>query len=313
MENEERAKYLKLLERTGCQLLRDIKKGMLVDLYGVVVSYKEPKKSSGTDYTCSIMIADPSRGMRLYNDTSINLFHRDMQTLPKFRREGDIFVLRTAKVQSFNNRLQCTTIKGRSTWAVFHRDNEQQEPAFIPGMSLSLDDKDRNIISILRDWYSAVMRQNSMATVMTPRSVNLSNLPISPAEQRLRNIEHITKPGVFFDLVAEVVGFFSDVTRKMSQLQLTDYTKNDHLQPHNNETTGIIGPLVVKCSCWDEHHHKLPKLSVGSFVFIRNTYSRKDKEECIELRLSGDRTTRLKRPGVHVLEANDPRLQPLLK
>jgi hypothetical protein len=137
------------------------------------------------------MIADPSRGMRLYNDTSINLFHRDMQTLPK--------------VQSINNRLQCTTIKGRSTWAVFHRDNEQQEPAFIPGMSLSLDDKDRNIISILRDWYSAIMRQNSMATVITPRSVNLSNLPIGPAEQRLRNIEHITKPGVFFDLVAEVI------------------------------------------------------------------------------------------------------------
>ncbi|KAJ2959208.1 hypothetical protein NQZ79_g5290 [Umbelopsis isabellina] len=200
---------------TEWQPLETIRKGTKVNICGVVVTSKEPRRTKGT--------ADPSRGIVTNSNgaldfavaTGVNLFHT-MQALPKGLSEGDIFFLRNASVGIWNGKTkQCISVKetGRtiSTWAVYKRVNgQQQDLVDIPGMCLSLDDNDRNIVKLLQDWYSAILRKGNLKTIPTPTtstttttSGNLPKLAIS-SPKRLMNIGNIKQERIFLDLVAEV-------------------------------------------------------------------------------------------------------------
>ncbi|KAG2172741.1 hypothetical protein INT43_000088 [Umbelopsis isabellina] len=317
--------YLKLLKETEWQPLETIKKGTRVNVCGVVVTSKEPRRTKGPDCACTLTIADPSRGFVTNSNgaldfavaTGVNLFH-SMQVLPKGLSEGDIFILKTATVDIWNGKKkQCISVKQGgetiSTWAVYKRINEQkQDVVDIPGMCLSLDDNDRKIVKLLQDWYNAILRKGNLIntpTATTTKTGILPKLAIS-SSKRLMNVGNIKQERIFLDIVAEVVDLFRD---SKTQLLLTDYTENDHLRSRKEGMYNIKSSLIINCTCFDEHHRYLPNLSQGSFVFIRNVNSKKDKGGSMELRLSADRKAPRPKSDVNILDKNDPLLASLLE
>ncbi|KAG2186835.1 hypothetical protein INT44_003061 [Umbelopsis vinacea] len=274
---------------------------------------------ASTDFVCSLSVADPSRGMGQMGDTSINLFHHNSQTLPHFQATGDIFVLRRAKVQSFQNKLQCVSIKGSTAWAVIPSrpsgkdPSNETVPVNIPGMGLSLDEKDHQVIRILQSWLQTMpISGNAFATLTSLPSGN-NFTTFQPTGNMLRTISQITRPGLFSNLVAEVVSHYSNTERKTSQLLVVDYTTNELLAEQDISRFGVAGRRVMMCTLFDEHHQHCPNVSTGSFVFIRNANSKFDRNQCLELRVHGDRDRKLLNPGVRLLSRDDPRLVPLLE
>jgi hypothetical protein len=143
-------------------------------------------------------------------DTSINLFHPNSQSLPAFQGNGSVFVLRRARVQAFQNKLQCVSIKGSTTWAVIpsrSSGNDSSDaiiPVNIAGMVLSLDEKDRQVIRILQDWLGS--KATTSNPIAMPGSLSSSN-NFLPSGKCLRTIAQINRPGLFLDLIAEVCRF----------------------------------------------------------------------------------------------------------
>ncbi|KAI8584717.1 hypothetical protein K450DRAFT_267368 [Umbelopsis ramanniana AG] len=319
MSSNQNGEHLKELEVTGCTLLRDIKKNTIVDIYGVVTKFKLPTKTRGQDFVCSISVADPSRGMGQMGDTSINLFHHNSQTLPQFRGTGDIFVLRRARVQAFQNKLQCVSIKSNTTWAIIPSRPSGKDPSNeivpvnIPGMVLSLDEKDYHVIRILQDWLQTMPSSGNTFATLAPQPSGNNSTTFQFPGKMLRTISQINRPGLFSDLVAEVVGHYSDTERKTTQLLVVDYTTNELLVDQEISRFGVAGRRVIMCTLFDEHHQYCPKVNTGSFVFIRNANSKLDMNQCLELRVHGDRDRKLMNPGVRLLARDDPRLVPLLE
>jgi hypothetical protein len=143
-------------------------------------------------------------------DTSINLFHHNSQTLPQFQGTGDIFVLRRARVQAFQNKLQCVSIKGSTTWAVIPsrpsgKDSSNEiVPVNIPGMVLSLDEKDRQVIKILQTWLNTMPMSGNAFTILGSLPSGNNSTTVQSPGNALRTISQITRPGIFSNLVAEV-------------------------------------------------------------------------------------------------------------
>ncbi|CAO3689881.1 unnamed protein product [Umbelopsis ramanniana] len=319
MSSNQHGKHLEELEATGCVLLRDIKKNTVVDIYGVVTKFKPPTKTRGHDFVCSLSVADPSRGMGQMGDTSINLFHPSSQTLPHFQGTGSIFILRAARVQAFQNKLQCVSIRGSTKWAVIPSSpsgkdsSDEIGPVNIPGMLLSLDEKDRQVIRILRNWFNTLPSSDNAFSTLSSQPTGNNSTPFQSTGKVLRTISEITRPGLFLDLIAEVVGYYNDTERNTSQLLLVDYTTNELLLNQEVERYGVGGRRIIMCTLFDEHHRYCPKVSAGSFIFIRNANTKLDRNQCLELRVHGDRGRKLMNPGVRLLTKDDPRLVPLLE
>lgn len=110
-----------------------------------------------------------------------------------------------------------------------------------------------------------------------------------------------------------MVAFYRDTERNMSQLLLVDYTTNDLLEDHQVDRFGVAGRRVIMCTIYDEHHKYCPSLEIGHFVFVRNVNSKMDRNNCLELRMNGDRSKTVNHSGVRLVERNDPRLVPLLE
>jgi hypothetical protein len=114
-------------------------------------------------------------------------------------------------------------------------------------------------------------------------------------------------------MFGQVVAFYRDTERSMSQLLLVDYTTNDLLEDHQVDRFGVAGRRVIMCTIYDEHHKYCPSLEIGHFVFVRNVNSKMDRNNCLELRMNGDRSKNVNHSGVRLVERNDPRLVPLLE
>lgn len=248
-----------------------------------------------------------------------------------------MLVLKKARVQSFQNKLQCISAKGYTTWAVITRsDDGSISPVELPGMVLSLDDGDIRVIKILQDWATEIVRSktgNHTQSAQTQANIPQPILPLD-SNKRRRTIAEIIRSRMFLDLVAEVttpgftltlciaryvvtfgqvVAFFHDTERGVSQLMLVDYTINEQLGEHAVDRFGVSGRRIIMCTLYDEHHTECPPLAAGNFVIVRNANSKVDRNQIMELRVNGDRSRKLMRCGVRLLEMGDPQLVPLLE
>ncbi|GAB5587159.1 Lysine-specific demethylase 8 [Umbelopsis nana] len=183
------------------------------------------------------------------------------------------------------------------------------------GMVLSLDDGDIRVIKILQDWATEIVRSktgNHTQSAQTQANISQPILPIDSNKRRC-TIAEIIRSRMFLDLVAEVVAFFHDTERCVSQLMLVDYTINEQLGEHAVDRFGVSGRRIIMCTLYDEHHTECPPLAAGNFVIVRNANSKVDRNQIMELRVNGDRSRKLMRCGVRLLEMGDPQLVPLLE
>ncbi|XP_027052879.1 uncharacterized protein LOC113680077 [Pocillopora damicornis] len=188
----------------GYTTLANLKPETVVNIYGVVKSFKPAWKCRGTDMCSVLMITDPT-----VVDSTFGLecvfFQQTISRLPAVHKVGDIVRLHRIKISQYQEKLQAMSSRGFAA-IVFDRDSEvpvTAEMARVSSSTFSLSKEDKDTIQCLIEWCDC-----------------------NPAIFPLTNFIPVTEinPDCYFDLVGQVLGVALHRTLDCVVLFVTDGT-----------------------------------------------------------------------------------------
>ncbi|KAI9096213.1 hypothetical protein DFS34DRAFT_158883 [Phlyctochytrium arcticum] len=199
MENESGQIYRELLRNAGedkYSALSDLVVGMTRIVYGVVIQFSKPRKSSGTDSVVNLILTDPTMP-KIADGMVMNFFHPNLWMLPRPEAVGDVIVC-AIKIQKYRDKLQGISLKKEYMVHIISKD--VADP----------------IASHLREWWTSAN---------APRA---DDGVIAYFGRPTLEIKDIKVPNTFCDLVGKVVHCFPYVIGPPSRLQIliTDFTEN---------------------------------------------------------------------------------------
>ncbi|GBC08351.1 hypothetical protein RclHR1_08050007 [Rhizophagus clarus] len=267
--------------------------GALVNVVGVVVSYTPNRKSSGTDYTCSLILVDPSIPNNV-KGISVNIFRSRKEHLPDLS-VGCIFIGKHLRINMFHETTQLVATKEESTFKVIcDIANQNQQFPF------NMRQHAKEIMA-----YANYLRRWS-AFLSNPKVGNYTSL----SRQR-RKIEELS-PHMFFDLIAEVVMVYP--AENAVDLYVTDFTENKLLgnrEYRSNTPYGLCSGSILQITLWDEHAKDGEDLQIGTFVLLQNLHAKINSNGDLVAALHGDRE--LRRKKIIVLDKNDVEIAKLTR
>ena len=209
-----------------------------VHIIGVVSDSLPPKKSSGTDWTCTFSVADSTLGFfgeLGFEGVKVRFFRKLEKELPQIRGKGDVVILRAMKIKQFNGTTFVMSSFG-STWTVIRASSipeavpanlvhiphikEPKAPTFKPSEMWY-------VIEVFNHFDKSSYTSNETSAV-TPadqdgKSVQTSNFPTRDKFRLIKDAEIST----FYDLVGQVIKIFP--ANGKSDLYISDYTANQLL------------------------------------------------------------------------------------
>ncbi|KAK2842779.1 hypothetical protein Q5P01_012979 [Channa striata] len=126
--------------------LGDLKPGCVVSVYGVVIFFKQPFKSRGTDYCSSLKITDQSN-----QKISCTIFCEKLEDHPKIFQIGDVVRMHRVKTQYFNNSVMLVNTFGFSVVTFDGAVGADVEPR-TSSRSFHFDQEDLRTVEELRAW-----------------------------------------------------------------------------------------------------------------------------------------------------------------
>ncbi|XP_054476150.1 protection of telomeres protein 1 [Anoplopoma fimbria] len=284
--------------------LDDLKAGTVVNAYGVVVFFKQPFKSRGTDFCSTLKITDQSN-----QKIGCTIFCEKLEDHPKVFQVGDIVRLHRVKVQFFNNSMTLVNTFGFSVLAFDGAEGGSMEPR-TSSRSFHLDQEDRRTVEELRSWAAS---QDLLPPTPTT--------PLSAAQ-----------PKAYFDLTCQLLAK-APIDTTCTLLRVWDGTRCAHpllkviVDPDLMEGPSSFSKeresLVANILVYDNHVELAGKLKPGDFLRIYNlraipgsskvpglTSSQEVEEEVDSLAFHLHGGTAFGR-GIRVLPENSPDVQEL--
>ncbi|KAM3609985.1 uncharacterized protein V6R79_023460 [Siganus canaliculatus] len=231
--------------------LGDLKPGSVVNVYGVVVFFKQPFKSRGTDFCSSLKITDQS-------DQRIccTIFCDKLERHPKIFRVGDIIRIHRVKTQSFNDAITLVNNHGFSVVTFDGTVGEPIEPR-TSSSSFHFDVEDRRIVEELRSWTSS-------QGILPPSPM----LPLSAVQAR-----------AYFDLTCQLLAK-APIDSTCTLLRVWDGTRCPHpllkviVEPGVTEGPTSFSAererLIANVLIYDNHVESARHLKPGVFLRIYN-------------------------------------------
>ncbi|XP_039989780.1 protection of telomeres protein 1 [Xiphias gladius] len=282
--------------------LGDLKAGSVVNVYGVVVFFKQPFRSRGTDFCSSLKITDQSN-----QKIGCTIFCEKLEDHPKIFQIGDIVRMHRVKTQFFNNSITLVNTFGFSV-VTFDGAVGGAVEARTSSRSFHFDQDDCRTVEELRSWAAG---QTLLPPVPT---VTLSAV----------------QPKAYFDLTCQLLAK-APVDTTCTLLRVWDGTRCPRtllrvtLEP--NVTEGRSSPskeranLVANVFVYDNHMEFASQLKPGAFLRIYNlraipgsskvpgiTSSQSEEVDHLAFHLHGG--TAYGR-GIRVLPENSPDVQEL--
>ncbi|KAM9854843.1 protection of telomeres protein 1 [Aulostomus maculatus] len=282
--------------------LGDLKAGTVVNVYGVVVFFKQPFQSRGTDFCSSLKITDQSN-----QKISCTVFCKELKNHPQIFQNGDIVRMHRVKAQRYNDSLMLVNTFGFSVLTFDGTVGADIEPR-TSSSSFHFTQEDRRTVEELRSWAAS---QALLAPAPT--------IPLSAVQ-----------PKAYFDLTCQLLAK-ATVDSTCTLLRVWDGTRCPHnlLKVTVNPNT-VEGPtsfsveqerLIANILVYDNHVHSAHPLKPGDFLRIYNlraipgsikmaglTSSRQEEEDHLAFHLHGG--TGYGR-GIRVLPGNSPDVQEL--
>ncbi|RUS15359.1 hypothetical protein BC937DRAFT_92548 [Endogone sp. FLAS-F59071] len=320
--------------------LNNLTKNKIIDqVIGVVTGDKPAAKSRGSDFSKFLMIVDPSLYRPGESPISLNLFKPQENLLPDIREVGDIILCQ------FNGKAQAVSIKAVSSWATFDGDpNAPLEPRPTTwSENIRVNEQQRNIVRMLREWWHRQSAEAEAQQALSTKSPSMKSVRplLTTAEITsdkfldyvgesmqhnhhtiIKFMVHIHRlcPFTFStmsDLIDKVTHDCSDPdpNRSLMTLYLTDYTENSLLDVDlGHNPLGVTGQRILRCNLWDQNVSaaRAARITVGTFVFLRNAKSMLDDMGYLRLVVHGDK---IRPEGANVtrIKEDDPRIEDLLK
>lgn len=244
-------------------LLVDVNKfrSKLVNIIGVICSFRPARKSHGTDYTASVVLCDATRSL-LSTGLFVSFFRDTPKKLPDIRGEGDIMVLQNVKILKKNNTEEFYGVSNvKTTWIIVPSIGE-----LIPRFSGTLHffPQERDYCLGLRNWWAA--RGGSKGA----RGLAQDAEPEKKVIRQAVEIKEMEENGYYDVLVFVVKKFY---TQNILSLYVTDYTENEKLYEYTAaEHEGFPpGKLILQCSLWDVNKRWATEhVKEGDFILLQN-------------------------------------------
>ncbi|TNN33583.1 Protection of telomeres protein 1 [Liparis tanakae] len=231
--------------------LDGLKTGLVVNAYGVVVFFKQPFKSRGTDLCSTLKITDQSN-----QRISCSVFGEKLENHPKVFRVGDIVRLHRFKVMFYKNSLTLVNTFGFSVLAFDGAEGGSMEPR-TSSLSFHLDREDRRAVEELRTWAAG-------QALLPPATT----IPLSAAQ-----------PRTYFDLTCQLLAK-APIDSTCTLLRVWDGTRCAHtLLKVTVEPDATEGPtrfsegrerLIANVLVYDNHVELAARLKPGDFLRIYN-------------------------------------------
>ncbi|XP_032378869.1 protection of telomeres protein 1 [Etheostoma spectabile] len=230
--------------------LGDLKPGTVVNVYGVVVFFKQPFKSRGTDFCSSLKITDQSN-----QKVGCTIFCK-LEDQPKIFQVGDIIRLHRVKTQSFNNSMTLITSFGFSVLVFDGAEGGSMEPR-TSSRSFHIDQEDHRTVEELRSWAA------NQALVPPVPSIPLSAV----------------SPKAYFDLTCQLLAK-APMDTTCTLLRVWDGTRCPHtllkviVERSVTEGRTSFSPeresLIANIFVYDNHTEFARQLKPGDFLRIYN-------------------------------------------
>ncbi|XP_028287747.1 protection of telomeres protein 1 [Parambassis ranga] len=283
--------------------LDDLKAGSVVNVYGVVVFFKQPFKSRGTDYCSILKITDKSNKM-----IGCTIFCEKLEDHPKIFQVGDIVRMHRVKVQVFNNSVSLVNTFGFSVVTFDGAVGGAVEPR-ASSHKFSFSQEDQQTVEELRSWTA------SQAVIpSTPSAIPLSAV----------------QPRAYFNLTCQLLAK-APIDTTCTLLRVWDGTRCPHtllkvmVEPNVTEGPTSFSTerenLIANILVYDNHVEFAQQLKPGAFLRIYNlrsipgsskvpglTSSQSEETDHLAFHLHGG--TSYGR-GIRVLPENSPDVQEL--
>ncbi|CAG5957540.1 unnamed protein product [Menidia menidia] len=232
--------------------LNDLKDGSIVNVYGVVVFFKQPFKSRGTDFCSSLRITDQSN-----HKISCTVFCEKLEDHPKIFRIGDIIRMHRVKAQFFNNAMTLVNTFGFSAVTFDGAVDAAVNPQ-TSSHRFHFDQEDQQRVRELRSWAA------SQDLLLSPSDLH----PLSAVQ-----------PKDFFDLTCQLLAK-APIDINCTLLRVWDGTVcSQTLLKVIVEPNLIEGPssfpeekerLIANVFVYDNHVGFAKELKPGDFLRIYN-------------------------------------------
>ncbi|KAM9351979.1 protection of telomeres protein 1 [Symphorus nematophorus] len=282
--------------------LGDLKAGSVVNVYGVVVFFKQPFKSRGTDFCSSLKITDQSN-----QKIGCTIFCPKLEDHPKIFQIGDIVRMHRVKTEFFNDSITLKNTFGFSVVTFDGTVGEDVEPR-TSSRSYHFDQEDLRTVEGLRSWAAS-------QALLPP----VPKIPLSAVQ-----------PKAYFDLTCQLLAK-APIDTTCTLLRVWDGTRSPHMLLKVIVEPGVTeGPtsfsteienLIANVLVYDNHVEFARQLKPGDFLRIYNlraisgsskvpglTSSQSEEVDHLAFHLHGG--TAYGR-GIRVLPENSPDVQNL--
>ncbi|MEQ2239743.1 hypothetical protein ILYODFUR_007595, partial [Ilyodon furcidens] len=180
--------------------LDELKNESVVNVYGVVVFFKQPFKSRGTDYCSCLKITDQSE-----HKIGCTIFCERLEDHPKIFQTGDIVRMHRVKVKLYNNSLTLVNTSGFSV-VTFHGTVGGAVEPRTSSKTFHFDEDDRRTVEELRSWAASQTLLPSVSAAV----------PLSAVQ-----------PSAYFDLTCQLLAK-ATVDTTCTLLRVWDGTRCPH-------------------------------------------------------------------------------------
>ncbi|XP_054878707.1 protection of telomeres protein 1 isoform X2 [Poeciliopsis prolifica] len=232
--------------------LDELKNMAVVNVYGVVVFFKQPFKSRGTDYCSSLKITDQSD-----HKIGCTIFCEKLQDHPRIFQTGDIVRMHRVKVRLHNNSLTLVNTFGFSVVTFSGAVGGDMEPR-TSSKSIQLDEDDWHIVEELRLWAAC---RTSLLSISAA-------VPLSAVQ-----------PNAYFDLICQLLAKAS-IDSTCTLLKVWDGTRCPHallkviVEPNSTEGPSSFSKHkeshIANVLVYDNHVEFSKHLKPGAFLRIYN-------------------------------------------
>ncbi|KAJ2785573.1 hypothetical protein GGI15_001882 [Coemansia interrupta] len=275
------AAYVACLAQNSLTPLNAVPTSGIVSVLGCVLSFSEPRRTSGRQqhYCMRIRLVDPTI---LADNRSITYMVFDaLDALPQITHTGDVIWLTNVKCQPYNGYPQL--LKNHSTAYRITRHDESLD-----------DDGCHPLIRYLRAACSGRVGGQPMtpsAIASPPASSTIALPPVSSSSAYYRLVADM-HPGQYADVSVEVLAIQPPRTDALNntlslRCLVTDYSENPNLPC--DLFASVPGHRVIPCDfSYPDDIPKMPELSVGCALWLRNCQMLADPEWGVRLSVTKD-------------------------
>ncbi|XP_054631785.1 protection of telomeres protein 1 isoform X2 [Dunckerocampus dactyliophorus] len=230
--------------------LDNLKPGEVVNVYGVVVFFKQPFKSRGSDFCSSLKITDQSQ-----QKISCTIFCGKLESHPQIFQIGNIIRMHRVKVHLYNDTLTLLNTFGFSALTFDGAVGAGVEPR-TASKSFHFTEEDRRAVEELRLW--------AASQVLLPADATLTLSAVQPK--------------MYFDLTCQLLAK-ATVDTTCTLLRVWDGTRCPHaLLKLTVEPNIVEGPtfseerekLIASVLVYDNHVQFAQQIKPGDFLRIYN-------------------------------------------